>query len=472
MIRRLKTLPAVVTAFTLVSGEALASDGGGQALGLVWVLPFVGILLSIAVLPLVASQFWHHHFGKISVFWALAFAIPYAIVAGPAEAAHAVWHTIALEYIPFIVLIYALFVVAGGILVRGGPTGTPLANTGMLAFGTSIASLLGTTGAAMLMVRPMIRANADRPFNAHVFIFFIFLVANIGGSLTPLGDPPLYLGFLQGVEFFWTTEHLLGPMIVTAGILLGVFFLLDSYHYRREPRSIHGGDDKPVAAFEVLGGHNILLLLAIIAAVLLSGLIDPAIAWPVFGVEIHLDSIVRSLALISIGYVSLKTTRTSVRIENAFSWGPIIEVALLFFGIFIAMIPALAILQAGSDGALAGLIALVTRPDGTPDTVMYFWLTGTLSAFLDNAPTYLVFFNVAGGDPQLLMTSLAPTLTAISAGAVFMGAISYIGNAPNFMVKSICEERGIRMPSFFGYIGWSLVFLVPVFILDTLLFFR
>ncbi len=466
-----RSLAAAAFALALTATAQAAEGFDGATLSLLWALPFAGMLASIAVTPLVASKFWHHNFGKIALFWAIAFTLPFAILYGAGNAAYAVWHTIALEYIPFIVLLYALFAVAGGILVRGDIQGTPAANTGMLAFGTMIASLLGTTGAAMLMIRPLIRANARRPRNVHVFVFFIFLVANIGGSLTPLGDPPLYLGFLNGVSFFWTTEHLLLPATLSSILLLALFYVIDRMMARREPPNLMPENDD-VQSLEILGAHNVLLLLGIVGVVLASSLIDPALTIDIFAVHVPVDSIVRCAGLIIMAAISLATTKTSVRIENAFNWGPIIEVALLFIGIFITIIPVLAILQAGDQGALAALVAVVNNPDGSHNPALYFWLTGILSAFLDNAPTYLVFFNTAGGDAQALMNEFTPTLAAISAGAVFFGAVTYIGNAPNFMVKAICEERGIKMPSFFGFMAWSCAILLPLFALNTLLFFR
>jgi len=466
-----RILTALAAALLCVLPAHAAESIDGAALSLAWVIPFVGMLLSIAVFPMLAPKVWHHHFGKIAIFWALAFAVPFGIVYGGIASAHAVWHAMAIEYIPFIVLLYALFAVAGGILVRGDIHGTPVANTSMIAFGTLMASLLGTTGAAMLMIRPLIRANAHRPRNVHVFVFFIFLVANIGGSLTPLGDPPLFLGYLQGVSFFWTAEHLFLPTLFSSTVLLAVFYVLDRALTSREPPEAR---EKPseTMRIEILGAHNVALLLAIVGVVLASSVIDPALQVHIFGTDVGIDSIVRCAGLIAIAAISLATTRRFIRIENAFNWGPIVEVALLFIGIFVTIIPALAILQAGEKGDLAALVQLVTRADGTPDPSIYFWVTGILSGFLDNAPTYLVFFNLAGGDPQELMTTLAHVLAAISGGAVFFGAMTYIGNAPNFMVKTICEERGIKMPSFFAFMAWSVTILLPLFALNTLLFFH
>ncbi len=463
---------ALVTA--ALSGPALAAEGAhldGAHLGLIWTLPFAGMLLSIALFPLLAQHFWEHHFGKVSAFWAAMFLVPSAALYGFTTTATELVHTAALEYLPFIILLLSLFVVAGGIRVAGNLAGNPATNTSILAIGTILASMVGTTGASMLLIRPLIVANKDRRRNVHVFVFFIFLVANIGGSLTPLGDPPLFLGFLKGVDFLWTVEAMFPPMAVSALILLALFFAIDSYfwHQERHRRPAHPKERE----VRIEGLHNIVYLAGIVGAVLFSGIWKPGIAVPVgFGNAMPLEGVVRDVILLVIAYMSLRTTRRNIRIENAFTWAPIQEVALLFAGIFITIIPALAILRAGHDGALASLLAFVTGPDGRPINAAYFWLTGALSSFLDNAPTYLVFFNLAGGDAQALMGPLFHTLLAISAGAVFMGANTYIGNAPNFMVKSICEERGIRMPSFFGYMAWSGAILLPLFVLLTFIFFR
>ncbi len=457
-----------------LAGPALAADTAhldGSKLGLIWALPFVGILLSIALFPLFAQHFWEHNFGKVAAFWALAFVVPCVVMFGVPVTATELVHTGALEYLPFIILLFSLFVVSGGIRVAGNLAGNPATNTAILAVGTLAASMVGTTGASMLLIRPLIVANKNRDKNVHVFVFFIFLVANIGGSLTPLGDPPLFLGFLKGVSFLWTLEAMFPPMAVSAAILLALFFVIDSYYWRKEHhrRPAH----PPEREIRIEGLHNVIYLAGIVGAVLVSGVWKPGVSVPVgFGNAIPLEGLVRDVALLVLAYLSWRTTRRNIRIENAFTWAPIQEVAFLFAGIFITIIPALAILRAGSQGQLAPLLAFVTGPDGQPINAAYFWLTGVLSSFLDNAPTYLVFFNLAGGDAQALMGPLFKTLLAISAGAVFMGANTYIGNAPNFMVKSICEERGIRMPSFFGYMAWSGAILLPLFVLITLIFFR
>jgi Na+/H+ antiporter NhaD/arsenite permease-like protein len=441
----------------------------GSDLGLLWVAPFVGILLSIALFPLFLPHVWHHHFGKLSAFWAAAFLVPALFAFGFEVTLYSLLHTYLLEYIPFIILLFALFTVAGGICVRGRLAGSPGVNTGMLGIGTLLASWMGTTGAAMLLIRPLIRANRSRRHRAHIMVFFIFLVANVGGSLTPLGDPPLFLGFLKGVDFFWTTVHMFVPMLVVAVPLLVIFYVLDSFYLRREPGHPEHGPAKE--RFGIEGKVNFLLLAGIVGAVLLSGLWKPGVSFSIYHVEVALEQLARDVLLILIALVSIQVTRTETRAANDFTWFPIQEVAMLFAGIFVTIIPAIAILQAGTDGALGAIVAATRGENGEMREEVFFWATGALSAFLDNAPTYLVFFNAAGGDPAQLMGPLETTLLAISAGAVFMGAMSYIGNAPNFMVKSIAEENNIAMPSFFGYMIWSCLFLLPLFVVVTFLFF-
>jgi Na+/H+ antiporter NhaD/arsenite permease-like protein len=443
----------------------------GATLSLLWSLPFAGMLLSIALFPLMASHTWEHHFGKISTAWAVAFLAPCVAIFGFETTLAETLHTIVLEYIPFIILLFSLFVVAGGIRLVGNLVGTPATNTGVLAVGTAMASFLGTTGASMLLIRPMIAANADRRHKVHVFVFFIFLVSNIGGSLTPLGDPPLFLGFLKGVDFLWTMEHMAIPMVLTSAILLALFYAIDRFYWRREDREVTTESRVP-RRLRIEGGHNFIYLAGIVGAVLLSGLWDSGIIFHLgYGIDLDLQGLVRDAVLLGMAGLSLLTTKRVTRIENAFTWIPIQEVGILFVAIFITMIPTLAVLRAGSSGALAPLLTFVSTADGQPVNVAYFWLTGILSSFLDNAPTYLVFFNLAGGDSAQLMGPLETTLLAISVGAVFMGANTYIGNAPNFMVKSICEERGIRMPSFFGYMLWSGAILIPLFFVLGFVFF-
>ena len=441
----------------------------GADIHILWGLPFVGMLLSIAIFPIVASHFWHHHFSKIAMFWALAFIVPFVLSYGVSVSLYEILHVILLEYIPFIILLLSLFTVAGGICVKGGIKATPVINTSLLAFGTITASFTGTTGASMLLIRPLIRANKWRLHRTHVVIFFIFLVSNIGGSLTPLGDPPLFLGFLKGVSFFWPMLNLILPMLMVSFILLASFFIMDWFLMKKEKHITSDFEDDE--KFAIVGVKNIMLLLLIVLVVLTSGLWKPNISFTIYYIDVELQNLMRDLLLLGITYVSWKTTPKENYHANGFTWFPIEEVAKLFIAIFITIIPVIAILKAGEQGALSHIIQLVTNEDGTPNNSMYFWVTGLLSGFLDNAPTYLVFFNVAGGDPVALTTSLNTTLLAISVGAVFMGALTYIGNAPNFMVRSIAEEQGIVMPSFFGYILWSMIFVIPCCLLVNFVFF-
>jgi len=451
---------------------ALAAEFDGRRLSAAWGVPFAGILLSIALLPLLAPGFWHHHFGKVAAAWSLAFLAPFAIAFGPGIAGSAFVHALVGEYIPFVVLLTALFTVAGGIYIRGNLHGSPGLNTALLAIGAVLASFMGTTGASMLLIRPLIRANDNRRHVAHVVVFFIFIVSNAGGSLTPLGDPPLFLGFLKGVDFFWTVGHIFPETLFLVGSLLVIFYALDSwyYHRREEIRPRDPTPDTPTLGFD--GARNFWLLGVVVALVLMSGLWKSPVVFDIAGTEVGLPGIVRDLGLVGVTILSLKFTPRAVHDANQFSWAPMQEVAKLFAGIFLTIIPVIAMLRAGVDGPFGAVIAAVTRPDGSPDPAMYFWASGLLSSFLDNAPTYLVFFNTAGGDAQFLMTTLAPTLAAISAGSVFMGANSYIGNAPNLMVKAIAEDRGVKMPSFFGYMAWSTGILIPLFIAMTLIWFR
>jgi Na+/H+ antiporter NhaD/arsenite permease-like protein len=428
--------------------------------------------LSIALLPLLAAPFWHHHFGKVTAAWSLAFLLPFAATFGAGAAGAAVLHTLVAEYIPFIALLVALFTAAGGIYVRGNLHGSPGMNVALMAVGALLASIMGTTGASMLMIRPLIRANDNRKHVAHVVVFFIFIVSNAGGSLTPLGDPPLFLGFLKGVSFFWTVQHIFPETLFLVGALLLIFFVIDRWYYGRE--GVLKFDPTPDNAprLGLQGAINFLPLAAVVALVLMSGIWKPGISIHVAGTALELQSLVRDVLLVGVTLLSLAITPAGVRQANQFSWAPMLEVAKLFAGIFLTMLPVLAMLKAGANGPFAAVAHAVTAPGGQPLPWAYFWFSGALSSFLDNAPTYLVFFNLAGGDAQVLMGPLATTLAAISAGSVFMGANTYIGNAPNFMVKAIAEDRGIRMPSFFGYMAWSGAVLIPLFVIMTLIWFR
>jgi Na+/H+ antiporter NhaD/arsenite permease-like protein len=438
---RLNTL-ALTSIFLTLPSVAFASEGAPVDFPLWTAIFFVGLLLSIAICPLINSEWWGKRYGYVS----LAFAIPAAIIALLQD--WSILCHVMQEYISFIILLGSLFIIAGGIVIRIGARGTPKLNLLLLLTGTIFASLIGTTGASMALIRPMIRANRWRKHVSHIFIFFIFLVSNIGGLLTPLGDPPLYLGFLRGVPFFWTFN--LAPILLfTAGIVLALFFVIDSWYLKKEDEAaiLSGIDELPEKRLEIKGLINLVFLGIVIGS-------------------FFLPPIIREAVMIAAAGLSIYFTSGALREENAFTYHPIREVALLFFGIFITMAPVLTILQV-NGGSLG-----VTEPWS------FFWASGSLSSFLDNAPTYLVFFATAQGvaaaqgiTENLIMGVPEIYLMAISAGAVFMGANSYIGNGPNFMVKAICEESEINMPSFFGYMAWSCSILIPVFVLVTFIFF-
>jgi len=470
-----------------LSAAAPHASSLGSQLPLWSAIPFVGILFSIALMPLLTPSFWHHHFGKVSAFWALLFALPFMAVYGWNTAIHSLLHIMVLDYLPFIVLLAGLFVIAGGIAVRGSLAGTPIVNTALLLIGTFLASWIGTTGASMLMIRPLLRSNSSRKHRAHLVIFFIFLVSNIGGALTPIGDPPLFLGFLHGVKFFWTLACL-PLMAFNTLLLLVVFYALDNHLMKKEDMDNQDLEEQAVP-LRLKGAFNFLLLGGVVGAVILSGVwnhhpffyddvLHRAKGLVLLGGDHPLVlpwlNILRDGTILLLLGLSWKYTTQECRELNHFDWFPIQEVAKLFAGIFIAIVPALEILKAGEHGAMAFIIERVSSD------ASYFWASGLLSSFLDNAPTYLTFFNTALGSfyPGMTEAQAVPllmahgsTLLAISCGSVFMGANSYIGNAPNFMVKSIAEQSGIKMPSFFGYMAWSLGILIPLFILDTWLFF-
>ena len=455
----------------------------GQTLPLWSIIPFVGMLLSIAVFPLVRAEWWEKHELHVAVFWSAVFLIPFIAVYGFEITGEQLSETIVGDYIPFIVLLLGLFVVAGGIHIKGTIVGTTKNNVIMLALGTVIASWVGTTGAAMLLIRPVLRANHWRRHKEHVVVFFIFLVANMGGCLTPLGDPPLFLGYLRGIPFFWTLQHIWPILLFNSVVLLTVFALIDRHFIKKEGKEgrealalMDSADEKTPIHIE--GAHNFIYLAIIIVAVILNGsipqmdvFINPATGitygFSIGGVHVGVEYIVQIALILIAMTLSLKTTPKQLREDNNFEWAPITEVAKLFIGIFITMIPALALLRA--HGASLGI--------DTP--LEFFWATGVLSSFLDNSPTYVVFLTTAGALGATGANTVASTvgavapemLLAISAGAVFMGANTYIGNAPNFMVKNIAESAQVKMPSFFGYMGWSAAILIPTFIIDTIVFF-
>lgn len=474
MPRKSLVLGALALLGLLLPERAVAA---GADLGTVlpaWsALPFVGILLSIALFPLLAPHFWHRHYPKVSLGWGLLLAVPFVAVYGR-PALYSLAHMAIIDYVPFIILIGTLFTIGGGILIRGSMRGSPPVNAVLMLVGTALASVVGTTGAAMLLIRPLLRANKHRRHRAHTVVFFIFLVANIGGTLTPLGDPPLFLGFLHGVPFQWTLG-LWREMLVVAALVLATFVALDTILWRREGPEVRRPPTGIPEPLRIDGWHNFLLLGGVLGAVVMSGLWHPGSA-TLLGVHQGYENLLRDGILLGLAAVSWLTTSKALRRDNEYSWGPIREVAVLFAGIFATMIPALLMLGAGEHGALAFIIRVVNTP------AQFFWATGSLSSFLDNAPTYLTFLQTAlgrlyPGVPEReaiarLIADHPAFLQAVSTGAVFMGANTYIGNAPNFMVKSIAEEAGVRMPSFFGYmVRYSLPFLIPTFLLTTFIFF-
>jgi len=477
-VSRLVGLPFL--ALTLFASPAFAqqeADVGELArnLPLVAVVPFALLLLAIAVMPLVAEHWWEHNRNKGIVVVIIALPVALYLTLGWGGAGRLVLEEKMMEYVAFIVLLAALFVISGGIYIQGSLSGTPLVNTGVLALGALLANLIGTTGASVLLIRPLLRANRSRKRKAHVVVFFIFVVANCAGLLTPLGDPPLFLGFLIGVPFEWTLR-LWPQWLVVNLVLLGIFNVWDQTVLDREERDRAGSQLEEVMRHEPLrihGKRNLLFLLGIMGVVLASGkgLGYGGQQWP-FGVQEAL------MALLSVA--SYVATPSLHHTRNEFTFGPIIEVAVLFVGIFVTMAPALAILNAWGQGART----VLGMGFGLHEPWHFFWATGSLSSFLDNAPTYLTFSATAaglGGVPaegrflgEYLATGVAANhlLAAISVGAVFMGANTYIGNGPNFMVKAIAEAGGVKMPTFFGYIAYSAAILLPIFVGVTLIFFR
>lgn len=467
--------------FALLVPTAAFAEGGelGDQLPLWSMIPFAGMLLSIAIFPIVKAEWWEKNMLWVALFWSAVFLVPFFFAYGGSETISQLVHTVILDYVPFLLLLFALYAVAGGIVLKGSLVGTPKVNTVLLLIGTVLASVIGTTGAAMVLIRPLIRANDWRKRKMHSIIFFIFLVCNVGGALTPVGDPPLFMGFLRGVPFFWTTVHLMPLYLFTAGILLVIYYLVETKMYKKD---LAEGCKQPEASGDKLrveGLINLVYIGLILFGVVISGVLAQSAAFQnpdgtVKGITLFTHhghasvatwpNIIKDVILLLAAFLSMKTTKKEIREFNNFNWGAIEEVAKLFIGIFITMIPALAIL--GARGASLGLNT----------EWQFFWSTGMLSGFLDNTPTYLVFLTTAAavGAAEGVATTIgiveAHILVAVSAGAVFMGALSYIGNAPNFMVRSIAEEHNIKMPSFFGYMKWSFGILVPIFILDTLLF--
>lgn len=441
-----------------------------ENISLAFCIPFIGMLLSIAIFPLIAGKWWEKKKQYIVILWSLLFLIPFAVKYSAGVMGETLLDIVLNDYMTFIILLFGLFCVSGNIAIKGNFSGAPKVNVILLLIGTLLSSWIGTTGASMIMIRPIMRANAWRKRKVQIIVFFIFLVSNIGGCLTPVGDPPLLMGFMRGVPFFWSLR-LLPVFILNTAILLVVFFFLDRRAYRKDIAEGHAPEltaEKTNVRIE--GIHNIIFIVMIVVAVILSGALS---SLPLFekgvslteNINLSTASVIEVAIILLAAFLSMKTTKKDVRIENQFSWAAIQEVAILFIGIFITMEPALLFLE--EHGASLGL----------QHPWQMFWAAGALSSFLDNTPTYLVFLTTAGtlGAATGITTSvgtIAPVmLKAISCGAVCMGANTYIGNAPNFMVRSMAEEGGVRMPSFFGYMAWSGSILIPVFFIDMLVFF-
>lgn len=454
-----------------------AGESSGESGVPIWLcIPFAGLLLCIAVMPLVKGEWWEAHQPLVVALWIIVLVIPFAVLYGVGDTVETVLECTVNDYLTFIILLFGLFCVSGNITMEGDFAGSPRINVGLLAIGTLLSSCIGTTGASMLMVRPVIKMNSWRKRKSHIMIFFIFMVSNMGGCLTPIGDPPLLMGFMRGVPFFWSI-HLFPVLLFNMVILLFIFYHLDKRNYRKDIAEGRKPDiSKPGTEFRIDGLHNIIFLAMIVAAVILSGVLPGMPAFQdaagnvrgihIFGeVSLSFPSLIEIVLILLAAFLSFKTTSSEIRTRNHFTWGAIQEVAVLFIGIFITMQPALMLLKAVGPNL------------GLTEPFQMFWATGALSSFLDNTPTYLVFLTTAGtlgftsGISTTLGTLPEKMLSAISCGAVFMGANTYIGNAPNFMVKSISDENGVNMPSFFGYMLWSVSILIPVFIIDMLVFF-
>lgn len=477
--RFISLLTLVVFAMLLPTAAFAEGEALGDQLPIWSIIPFVGMLLSIAIFPLVKGEWWEKNQLWVALFWAAVFIVPFFIAFGAHITIYELIHTVALDYFPFLLLLIALYAAAGGIVIRGSIVGTPKVNVAILAIGAVLASVIGTTGAAMVLIRPLIRANEWRKRKMHSVIFFIFLVCNVGGSLTPLGDPPLFMGYLRGVPFFWCLTHLWPIWIFTVALILVIYFFFENSRYKKD---LADGCVQPEShsahKIEIDGLINIAFIVLILIGTYSSGFLAGLDTFlnadgSVKGITLFTHegeaaiatypNIIKDIIYIIAIILSMKFTKKELREENNFNWGAMEEVAKLFIGIFITMIPALAILEA--KGAALGL----------EHEWQFFWSTGILSGFLDNTPTYLVFLTTAcslglPGIETSIGSVPAELLIAVSAGAVFMGALSYIGNAPNFMVKSIAEEYNVKMPSFFGYMKWSFGILVPIFLIVTVIF--
>ena len=431
----------------------------------VWALPFGVMLWAVAVLPAAVPRLWHRRMGTIVGLGVSALLVPLALVHGPAAAATLAGRALLGRYLPFVSVLFALYAIAGGVRVAGGPWGRPAGNTLLLGLGTLLAGLVGSTAAAMLLIEPLLSANAHRRHRRHLVIAAIILVGNAGGALSPIGNPPLMVGYLAGVPFFWPVRHLALPLLLFSAPFLAGFWLLDRRHARADPAP-------PLRRpLRVRGAGNLALLALVACAVPLQALV-PLGQLRLGGVTAPLGGLLAAAFSLAAGLVSLRLTPRAIHRRNRFSLAPMREVAVLFLGLFVTIAPVLAMLRAGAAGPFAPLLALAAGPGGAGVPALYFLFYGMLSAVLDNAPAWLVFFGLAGGDAPALLAHDPRLLAAISAGAVFWGGLTYLGNAPNLMLRAIAAHRGVRMPGFFAYSGLAAASLLPLLALLGLVFFR
>lgn len=430
---------------------------------LLWAVPFLGIIFSMSFLPLIAPNFWGKYGSFIPFGWTTLYLVAVSCFFGFKEIIPAIFEPLFNDYVSFIVQISSLYIVAGGIFIDFPKGKGPVFNTIFLFLGSLLAGWIGTTGAAMLLIRPFLRANAKRKYKVHLMVFFIFLIANIGGAATPLGDPPLFIGFLKGVDFFWFIQNLYPVLFCTIIALCGLFFIIDTILFKKETGHYEFKRDN--VSFFIKGNRNLFLLILILATVILCQFKG---SFTLFGEHYNYSSVLRNTILCAISWLSLKSTHKTIREENGFSFAPIREVAEFFIAIFITVSPILSILSKGENGALAMIFNWIA-PGGEFILSKCFWASGLLSSVLDNAPTFLIFFHLASGNAMELMTSKASILSSFSISTVFMGALTYIGNAPNLMVRSISTNYGVKTPSFIGYMGWSIGILAPIFLVISLL---
>jgi len=426
---------------------------------LLWSIPFLGIIFSMALLPLLCEKSWHKYGLYVLAFWPAVYLLLIAYVFGFSKVFDATFEPIFAHFLPFIILISSLYTISGGIYLDFPRGYGPLFNVCFLFFGSLLAGWIGTTGAATLLIRPLLRANSGRKHQTHILLFFLFLIANIGGAATPLGDPPLLIGFLEGVNFFWFFKNLYPFFLSVIAALCVLFFIIDTILFKIDPAICKEKTDRPL--FIIRGATNLYFIAFILIAVIFCNFEGE---FTLFNEKFTYSSLIRNIAIVIFALVSMKITPRSIREKNYFSFEPVKEVAELFAGIFITVTPIIHILHQGLNGELKFIFDWIA-PDGQFDASKCFWACGLLSAFLDNAPTFLIFFHLTSGDAIELMTTKANILTAISVATVFMGALTYIGNAPNLMVKSIYSNYGLKPPSFFGYMAWSMLILVPMFLI-------